>query len=100
MWIDRLVKVIPLNRPANIADLDSIEREIAEIRPYETRDILVVALGAETNVRPWIEEKNLRQHAKSNRYELKDLRETGFFEHRPAEADIVVKKEEGRSGWK
>lgn len=94
---DRLVKIIPLNRPANIADLDSIEREIAEIRPDDTRDILVVALGAETNVRPWIEEKNkLRQHAKNNRYELKDLRETGFFEHRPAEADIAVKKEGGK----
>lgn len=93
---DRLVKIIPLNRPANIADLDSIDREIAEIRPDDTRDILVVALGAETNVRPWIEEKNkLREHAKNNRYELKDLRDTGFFEHRPAEADIAVKKEDG-----
>ena len=91
---DRLVKIIPLNRPVNVADLDSIEREIAEIRPDDTRDILVVALGAETNVPPWIDEKNkLRQHSKNNRYELKDLRETGFFEHRPAEADIAVKKE-------
>jgi hypothetical protein len=94
---DRLVKIIPLNRPANIADLDSIEREISEIRPDDTRDILVVALGAETNVRSWIEEKNkLRQHAENNRYELKDLRETGFLEHRSAEADISVCKEGGK----
>lgn len=48
-------------------------------------------------MRPWIEEKNkLRQHAKNNRYELKDLRETGFFEHRPAEVDIAVSKEGGK----
>ena len=48
-------------------------------------------------MRPWIEEKNkLRQHAGNTRYELKDLRETGFFEHRPAEADIAVKKEGGK----
>lgn len=94
---DRLVKIIPLNRSATIADLDNIEREIAEIRPDDTRDILVVTLGAETDVQPWIEDKNkLRQHAKNNHYELKDLRETGFFEHRPAEVDLAVKKEEGK----
>lgn len=90
---EKLVKVIPLQRPATIADLSAIEREIHDIRSEETRDIEIIALGAETSTKAWIAETNTRNKpAKLNQYHITDLRETGFFEHKPSQAKISMQK--------
>jgi len=93
---NRLVKVIPLQRACTIVDLSAIERELLEMRADETRDILVVCLGAENTVAPWIAEKNLlNSKSKLNQYRLVNLREGGFFEHLPSEALISVTENTG-----
>jgi len=86
---EKLVKIIPLQRAATIADLSAIEREIHDFRSEETRNIEIVALGAETDTKTWIAEMNQKNKPSGfNQYYLTDLRETGFFEHKNDEAKI------------
>jgi adenine-specific DNA-methyltransferase len=91
----KLVKIIPFNHPLTILDLQSIKDEI-ETRD-DQRDILVVALGKETRVNPWLEDYN--DHRPINRMEVIELRTDEkygkFFVHQPAEAQVnITRKEE------
>ena len=92
---DTLVFVIPLNRatPAcTRADIDAIEIHL-EQNAEETRDVMVVALGAEPDVASHIAEKNHLRKNVGNKYSIKDLSETGFFTHKSAQASIRVTRE-------
>jgi len=89
----RLVKIIPFNHPLTLLDLQSVKDEI-ETRD-DQRDIVVVALGKETRVDPWLEEYN--DHRPVNRIEVIELRTDEkygkFFVHKPAEAEVSITRQ-------
>jgi adenine-specific DNA-methyltransferase len=90
---ERLVRIIPFNHPLTLLDLQAIKDEI-ETRD-DQRDIVVVALGKETRVDPWLEEYN--DHRPINRIEVIELRTDEkygkFFVHQPAAAEVKVTRE-------
>ncbi|MDY6867545.1 MAG: hypothetical protein SVT56_06515 [Chloroflexota bacterium] len=90
---DKLVRIIPFKHPLTILDLQIIKDEI-ETRD-DQRDILVVALGKETNVEHWLEKYN--DHRPINRISIIELRTDEkygkFFVHQPAEAQVEITRE-------
>ena len=90
---DKLVKIIPFNHPLTQLDLQMIKDEI-ESRE-DQRDILVVALGKETQVDTWLEGYN--DHRAINSIEVIELRTDEkygeFLVHQPDEAEVTFLRE-------
>jgi len=90
---ERLVRIIPFNHPLTLLDLQAVKDEI-ETRD-DQRDIVVVALGKETRVDPWLDEYN--DHRPINRIEVIELRTDEkygkFFIHQPAAAEVSITRE-------
>ncbi len=90
----RLVKIIPFNHPLTPLDLQTLKDELAS-RPEEDRDILVVCLGKETTVDPWLEDYN--RHRPVNKIDLIELRTDQkygeFLVHEPAQAEVEIRRE-------
>jgi len=90
----QLVKIVPFNHPLTLLDLQELKDELAR-RPDEDRDILVVCLGKETAVDPWLEDYNRRRPI--NAIELIELRTNArygeFIVHDRAEAEVAVRRE-------
>ena len=93
----KLVKIIPFNHPLTLLDLQSLVDELAA-RPNEDRDVTIVCLGKETTVDPWLEDYNRRHPV--NKIDLIELRTDQkygkFLVHQPAQADVTVKRENGK----
>lgn len=93
---NRLVKIIPFNHPLTRLDLQTIKDEI-ETRD-DQRDIVVVALGKEIRVDPWLEVYN--DHRPINRISVIELRTDEkygkFIEHRPAQAKVNIQRIEDK----
>lgn len=93
---DKLAKIIPFEHPLTLLDLQLIEDEM-EARPHDERDIVVVCLGKETRVDPFIAEINKKRPI--NRYKIIELRTDAkygkFFTHNPAKANVNIKKKNG-----
>jgi hypothetical protein len=93
----KLVKIVPFNHPLSPIDLEDIKRELAA-RPDEERDVQVVALGQERGVEQWLDEWNrLRKRGDfPNKIDVIELRTDAtygkFFEHRPAEAKVSIRR--------
>lgn len=94
---DKLVKIIPFEHPLTLLDLQFIENEL-KTRPNEERDIVVVCLGKETRIDPFVAEINKKRPV--NRYKIIELRTDErygkFFIHNPAKASVDIKKEDGK----
>lgn len=101
---DRLVKIVPLNHPCTLLDLELITRELHK-RKDDHRDVLVVCLGKETTVDAWVEGWNKRQPIATrsgkkarriNQLEVLELRTSQkygeLFQHDPASATVSVKR--------
>jgi len=90
---DKLVKIIPFEHPLTLLDLQLIEDELS-VRKDEDRDIVVVCLGKETRVDPYITEINKKRPI--NHYKIIELRTDEkygkFFTHNPAKAKVAIKK--------
>lgn len=90
---ERLVRIIPFNHPLTLLDLQAVKDE-TETRD-DQRDIVVVALGKETRVDPWLDEYN--DHRPINRIEVIELRTDEkygkFFIHQPAAAEVSITRE-------
>jgi len=75
-------------------DLQALKDELGT-RPDEDRDILVVCLGKETTVDPWLEEYN--RHRPINKIDVIELRTDQkygkFLVHEPAQADIDIHRD-------
>lgn len=86
-----LVKIIDFNHPLTVLDLQLIQDELKK-RPNEDRDIIIVCLGKELAVDPWIEEWNKKHPVnKINVIELKTDKKYGnFLIHKPAEAKVEI----------
>ena len=90
---DKLVKIIPFEHPLTLLDLQLIEDELS-VRKDEDRDIVVVCLGKETRVDPYVAEINKKRPI--NHYKIIELRTDEkygkFFTHNPAKAKVDIKK--------
>ena len=103
---DKLVKIIPFEHPLTLLDLQLIEDEL-KARPNEDRDIVVVCLGKETRVDPYVAERNKKQAVvtkndvkkRFQQFEIIELRTDEkygkFFIHKPAKANVDIKKKNG-----
>ncbi|MFW6116491.1 MAG: DNA methyltransferase, partial [bacterium] len=92
----RLVKIAPFNHPLTLLDLQGVKDEV-EAR-NDQRDIVVVCLGKETAVDPWLEKYNKNRPV--NQIEVIELRTDQkygkFFVHQPAQAEIDVRREDDK----
>jgi DNA modification methylase len=97
----KLVKIVPFNHPLSPLDLEEIKRELSN-RPDETRDVLVVCLGKQLDVEPWLDAWNAMRKKGDvpNKLDLIELRTDPqyghFFEHQPALARLTVKRAKGK----
>lgn len=88
-----LVKIIDFNHPLTLLELQLLQDELKK-RPDEDRDIIIVCLGKELAVDPWIEEWNKKHPVnKIKVIELKTDKKYGsFLIHKPAEAKIKIER--------
>jgi DNA modification methylase len=93
-----LVKIIDFNHPLTLLDLQLLQDELKK-RPDEDRDIVIVCLGKELAVDPWIEEWNKKHPVnKIKVIELKTDKKYGsFLIHKPAEAKVNIKRKNGKA---
>jgi len=93
----RLVKIIPFNHPLTPLDLQLLQDEL-KARPDEERDVVVVCLGKETTVDPWLEDYN--KHRPVNKIEFIELRTDQkygkFFVHQPAQSRVSITRQDGK----
>jgi DNA modification methylase len=92
----RLVKIVPFNHPLTLLDLQLLQDEL-KARPDEERDIVLVCLGKETAIDPWLEDYNKRHPV--NKIEVIELRTDQkygkFFVHQPAQAQVRIERRDG-----
>ncbi len=94
----RLAKIVPFGHPVTLLDLEELKKELAA-RPDEERDVVLVCLGKETTVDPWLEDWN-RMRIKGdvpNKIEVIELRTDPkygkFFVHQPAKAKVDIRRD-------
>ena len=92
----RLVKIVPFNHPLTLLDLQLLQDEL-KARPDEERDIVVVCLGQEMAIDPWLEEYNKRRPInKTEVIELRTDQKYGkFFVYQPAQAQVQIERQDG-----
>lgn len=89
----RLVRIIPFEHPLGPLDLEEVKQELSA-RKEEDRDIVVVCLGKQLSVNPWLEDWNrLRKKGDvPNKIEIIELRTDPkygkFFIHQPPKAKV------------
>ncbi len=90
---NELVKIIDFNHPLTLLDLHLIKDELDK-RPEEDRDIVVVCLGKELAVDPWVEEWNKKHPVnKIKVIELKTDQKYGkFLIHQPDQAKVKIER--------
>ncbi|MBI5401833.1 MAG: site-specific DNA-methyltransferase [Ignavibacteriae bacterium] len=93
-----LVKIIPFNHPLSLYDVQLVKNELGK-RKDETRNIILVSLGMEVNVKTEIDSYNkLRPVNKIRTIELRTDKKYGsFFVHKPAQADISITKQKDKA---
>jgi hypothetical protein len=94
-----LVKIVPFNHPLTLLDLQLVRDELVA-RPQEERNVVVVCLGKETQVDPWLEEYNKRHPINKIRViELRTDQKYGkFFVHQPAQAQVRITRQNKEDG--
>jgi len=95
---NELVKIIDFNHPLTLLDLQLIKDELQK-RPEEDRDIVVVCLGKELAVDPWIEEWNKKHPVnKIKVIELKTDQKYGkFLIHQPDQVKVKIERKENKA---
>ena len=90
----KLVKIVPFNHPLTPLDLQTLKDEL-ETRKTEDRDVVIVCLGKETAVDPWLDDYN--RHRPVNNISLIELRTDQkygkFLVHQPAQAQVEIRRE-------
>ena len=101
----KLVKIVPFGHPLSPADLEDVKREL-DARPNESRDVVVVCLGKELGVEPWLTEWNRmrKQGDTPNKIEVIELRSDPkygkFIAHKPASARVDIRRVKTKDGDK
>lgn len=97
----KLVKVVPLNHPLTLPDLEGLKQEL-DARPEEDRPVVLVCLGKDPAADAWIEDWNQLRKGKAavNRIEVIELRTDPkygkFFQHQPARAKVKASRNKDR----
>lgn len=97
----KLVKIIPFGHPLSLTDLEDVRAKI-ESRPNDSRDVVVVCLGKELGVEPWLANwhRMRKQGNTPNKVEIIELRTDPkygkFFSHKPAKARVKVSRSNGQ----
>jgi adenine-specific DNA-methyltransferase len=90
----RLVKIVSFNHPLTLLDLQLLQDEL-KARPDEERDVVLVCLGKETAIDPWLADYNKRHPV--NKIEVIELRTDQkygkFFVHQPAQAQVSIERQ-------
>jgi len=88
-----LVKIIDFNHPLTLLDLQLLEDELKK-RPDEERNIVLVCLGKELVVDPWIDDWNKKHPVNKIRaIELRTDKKYGkFLVHQPAIAKVKIER--------
>ncbi|MBH37629.1 restriction endonuclease subunit M [bacterium] len=91
---NELVRIIPFNHPLTMLDIQLVKDELKK-RPNEERNIVLVSLGKEVQINKELEAYNKTHPINKMRViELRTDKKYGaFFEHKPAQADVSVKRE-------
>ena len=107
----KMVKIVPIDHPLGVMDLEEVRRELEARRGEETRGILLVCVGKELQADHWLEEWNKQRGIvkldESSRpiefankvrvIELRTDQQYGkFFVHQPARAEVKVDRAEGK----
>ena len=87
---DALVKIIDLNRPCNMLDIQAVKTEL-ETRLEETRNIRLIASGVEVTVETELEKYN-KTHP-INKITISNIQKDGVILFEPAEADIAITRD-------
>lgn len=101
----KLVKIVPFGHSLSPADLEEVKTELGT-RAKETRDVVVVCLGKEMAVDPWLAEWNRmrKQGDTPNKIEVIELRSDPkygkFIKHKPAAARVDIRREKAKGGDK
>ncbi len=85
-----LIKILDFNRPCNMLDIQAVRKEL-ENRKDETRNISLIASGAEVTV-----EEELNTYNKThpiNKITITNIQTDGVILSEPAEADITISRE-------
>ena len=89
----KIVKVVPLNHPCTLLDIQAVETELKN-RPEEDRDITMISLGKDSNVDKYLADYNKRNAV--NKIDLIELRTDekygNFLVHQPAWADVKIRR--------
>jgi len=90
---NELAKIIDFNHPLTLLDLQLIKDELQK-RPEEDRDIVVICLGKELAVDPWVEEWNKKHPVnKIKIIELKTDQKYGrLLIHQPDQAKVKIER--------
>jgi len=90
-----LVRIIPFNHPLTMLDVQLVKDELKK-RPNEERNIVLVSLGKEVQIEKELEAYNKTHPINKMRViELRTDKKYGaFFEHKPAQADVSIKRGE------
>lgn len=93
-----LVKIIDLNHPLTLLDLQLVEDELKK-RPDEERNIVLVCLGKELTSDAWIEVWNKKHPVNKMRtIELRTDKKYGkFFTHQPDIAKVEIERKGGKA---
>ena len=85
---DQLAKIVDLDRPLNLLDIQIIKDEIRKNRPDETRDITVFCNGSEMElIAELAKEKN-----PINKITVCDIQQDGVITNQPADAEVQIAK--------
>lgn len=97
----RLVKIVPLQHPLSLLDLEEVRNELTS-RPEEERDIVLVCLGKELATDAWLSDWNRlrRKGDLPNKIEAIELRTDprygSFFVHKPTIAKVKVARKDDK----
>jgi DNA modification methylase len=91
----KLVKIVPFNHPLTPLDLQTLKDEL-ETRKTEDRDVVIVCLGKETAVDPWLDDYNRPRPVNNiSLIELRTDQKYGkFLVHQPAQAQVEISRED------
>jgi len=89
-----LAKVIDFNHPLGMLDVQLLEDELKKRKDTEERNIVLVCLGKELAIDPWLEEWNKKHPINKIRViELRTDKKYGkFLIHEPAVAKVNIKR--------
>lgn len=87
---EQLVKIIDLNKPLTKLDIELIKTELKENKTEETRNIIIICNGSETDINSYIESYNKKTPI--NKIQIKDIQKDGIITYNKPEYEVDIKR--------